>query len=60
MLRITDKAFHYTPSFNTDLAKKFRKMARDMRAESEAKTQAVKLPATGSVVPLARRVLPRG
>ena len=26
MLKITDKSFRYTPSFNTDLRKKFKKM----------------------------------
>ena len=28
MLKITDKSFNYTPSFNTDLRKKFRKWSR--------------------------------
>ncbi len=33
MIKITDKAFRYTPSFNTDLKKKFRKMEQERRAE---------------------------
>ena len=32
MIRITDKSFRYTPSFNTDLRKKFRKMEQERRA----------------------------
>jgi len=32
MIKITDKSFRYTPSFNTDLRKKFRKMAQERRA----------------------------
>jgi hypothetical protein len=32
MLKITDKSFHYTPSYNTDLKKKFRKLAAEQRA----------------------------
>lgn len=55
MIRITDKSFQYTSSFNTDLAKKFRKLARDMRAEAEAKAAAKKPAVSGSVVPMARR-----
>ncbi len=55
MIRITDKAFHYTPSFNTDLAKKFRKMARDNRAEAQAKAAAKQTALPSSVVPMARR-----
>ena len=30
MLKITDKSFRYTPSFNTDLRKKFRKLSRNV------------------------------
>ncbi len=32
MIRITDKSFQYTTSFNTDLRKKFRKLQQDKRA----------------------------
>lgn len=32
MIRITDKSFQYTTSFNTDLRKKFRKLQQDRRA----------------------------
>lgn len=37
MKRITDKAFEYTPSFNTDLRKKFRRIQADQRAADKAK-----------------------
>jgi hypothetical protein len=32
MIRVTDKSFRYTPSFNTDIGKKFRKLAQERRA----------------------------
>lgn len=57
MLRITDKGFQYTPSFNTDLKKRFAKMFREQRAATEA---AAKAQASNSVVPLARRATPKG
>ena len=57
MLRITDKGFQYTPSFNTDLKKRFAKMFREQRAAAEA---APKAPASNSVVPIARRAMPKG
>ena len=31
MIRITDKSFRYTPSYNTDLKKTFKKMERVAR-----------------------------
>jgi hypothetical protein len=38
MVRITDKAFQYTPSFATDLKKRFRKMELERkRAQAAAK-----------------------
>lgn len=37
MIGITDKSFRYTPSFDTDLKKKFRKMARQQRAAEARK-----------------------
>jgi hypothetical protein len=36
MLKITDKSFHYTPSYNTDLKKKFRKLQAEQRAADAA------------------------
>jgi len=57
MLRITDKGFQYTPSFSTDLKKRFAKMYRQQRAAAEA---APKAPASNSVVPIARRAMPKG
>jgi len=38
MLRITDKAFRYTPSHKTDLAMKFRNIESDRRRAAEAIT----------------------
>lgn len=32
MIRITDKSFRYTPSYNTDLRKTFKKMQQAVRA----------------------------
>lgn len=58
MINITDKAFRYTSSFNTDLKKKFRKLEQEMRAAA-ASRNAQPAPAS-SVVPLiARRSLPK-
>lgn len=34
MIRLTDKSFRYTPSFDTDLKKKFAQIARQQRAAS--------------------------
>jgi hypothetical protein len=51
MLRITDKGFVYTPSFSTDLKKRFKKMIADQkRAAVEAATKAQEHPQ--SVVPM--------
>jgi hypothetical protein len=59
MIRITDKSFRYTPSFNTDLKKKFRKIAQDMRAAA-ASSKAAEAVSVNSVVPMiARRSVPR-
>jgi hypothetical protein len=60
MIRITDKSFHYTPSYNTDLRKKFKKMLQEQRA-ADAKARAAFSPAQEhSVVALgSRRGLPK-
>ncbi len=56
MLRITDKRFQYTPSFSTDLKKRFKKMIRDQqRAAVEAAAKAEAASASSSVVPMSRR-----
>ncbi len=56
MIRITDKSFQYTPSFNTDLRKKFRKLEQERRA-AEARNAAA---AASSVVTMvARRSAPK-
>jgi hypothetical protein len=55
MLRVTDKSFQYTTSFETDLKKKFRKMNRDRR-QAALSAKAFEGTATGnSVVPLTAR-----
>ena len=54
MLKITDRSFQYTPSFNTDLKKKFRKMAAERRA-AEVRKEADEAPAVHSVVPMVSR-----
>ena len=41
MIKITDKTFHYTPSYSTDLKKKFRRLQAEQRAsEAAARAQA--------------------
>lgn len=54
MIRITDKAFRYTASFNTDLRKKFRKMAQESRAAA-ASIKDSEAAMTNSVVPMVAR-----
>ena len=57
MLKITDKSFRYTPSFNTDLRKKFKKMEQERRA-FETRSKDTEADLGHSVVPmLSRRVL---
>ena len=59
MIKITDKSFRYTPSFNTDLGKKFRKLAQESRAAA-ARGKDLEAAMGNSVVPmLARRSLPK-
>jgi len=58
MLRITDQSFVYTPSFNTDLRKKFRKMGQERRA-AEARKAAESAAGTCVVNMAARRSAPR-
>jgi len=55
MLRITDKGFHYTPSFNTDLKKRFAKMIREQRAAAAQAAAKPVPPASNSVVPIIAR-----
>ena len=58
MIRITDQSFVYTPSFNTDLRKKFRKMGQERRA-AEARKTAETATGTSVVNMVARRSAPR-
>lgn len=54
MIKITDKSFHYTPSFNTDLKKKFRRMAQELRS-AEARGKAAGAAMGHSVVTMVAR-----
>lgn len=59
MISITDKSFRYTTSFNTDLRKKFRKLAQEMRAAA-ASSKVSEAAMGNSVVPMvARRSVPK-
>ncbi len=55
MHRITDKTFRYTPSFNTDLRKSFRKYAQEQK-DREERARAAEAAAAGSVVTMRRSV----
>jgi hypothetical protein len=54
MIKITDKSFHYTPSFNTDLKKKFRKLEQDRRA-AEARSKVAEASMSNHVVTMVAR-----
>ena len=54
MLKITDKSFNYTPSFNTDLKKKFRKLEQERRA-AEARSRVADASMAHSVVTMVAR-----
>lgn len=61
MLRVTDKSFQYTTSFETDLKKKFRKIERYMRQAVEKAKVPEATAINNSVVPLdARRIAHKG
>jgi hypothetical protein len=57
MIRITDQSFRYTPSFNTDLRKKFRKLEQERRA-AETRKAAETATGTSVVNMVARRSAP--
>ena len=57
MIRITDQSFVYTPSVNTDLRKKFRKIGQERRA-AEARKAAESVAGTSVVNMIARRSAP--
>ena len=40
MIRLTDKSFRYTPSFDTNLKKKFAQVMRQQRAATRSQTAA--------------------
>lgn len=59
MISITDKSFRYTPSFNTDLKKKFRKLEQERRVAT-ARAKVSECGMANSVVPMvARRSMPK-
>jgi hypothetical protein len=55
MLKITDKSFRYTPSFNTDLRKKFKKMEQERRAFEATRSKDSEADLGHSVVPMLSR-----
>jgi hypothetical protein len=58
MLKITDKSFRYTPSYETDLRKKFRKIEQERKAAEAAARQKARAQAEElekSVVTMASR-----
>ena len=59
MLRVTDKAFHYVPSFSTDLAKRFKKILDQQRRDAAAAAKAAARVAPAVVIALpTRRAVP--
>jgi hypothetical protein len=54
MIKITDKSFRYTPSFSTDLRKKFRKMEQQRRA-AEGRSKVAETAIVNAVVPMVAR-----
>jgi hypothetical protein len=59
MIRITDKSFRYTTSFNTDLKKKFRKIRQENRAAAAGRKLADAAIASSVVLMPARRSMPK-
>lgn len=55
MIKITDQSFRYTPSFNTDLKKKFRKLQQARRAAVARSTDSEADSGTSVVQMAARR-----
>ena len=45
MVRITDKSFVYTPSYDTDLGKKFRAIIEQQRKAALERPQRIRRPA---------------
>lgn len=59
MIRITDKTFRYTASYNTDIRKSFRKIEQAGRAAA-ASSKITESANSNSVVPMvARRNMPK-
>jgi hypothetical protein len=54
MIRLTDKSFRYTPSFDTNLKKKFAQIARQQRA-AVSRSRATDARAEHAVLPMVAR-----
>jgi len=54
MIRLTDKSFRYTPSFDTNLKKKFAQIARQQRSAA-ARSRAADARTEHSVLPMVVR-----
>ena len=54
MNRLTDKSFRYTPSFDTNLKKKFAQIIRQQRA-TERRTRTTEARLEHSVLPMVTR-----
>lgn len=59
MLRITDKQFKYTPSYNTNLRARFKKLLQEQRA-ADARKRVAEEAAEHSVVRMAPRRVVQG
>jgi hypothetical protein len=55
MIRITDKAFHYTPSFATDLKKRFKKMEQERKRALAADRRSPDSADMTSIIPIIGR-----
>ena len=55
MIKITDKAFHYTPSFATDLKKRFRKLEQERKRALAANTRPPESAETNSIISISGR-----
>ena len=58
MIKITDKAFRYTSSFNTDLKRKFRQLELKRRAAAASSTVPEAAGVSSVVSLIARRSVP--
>lgn len=59
MLRVTDKAFRYTSSYDTDLKKRFRQMAQAARAAATDSNTPARATVNSVVPMIARHSVPK-